>query len=194
MKKIIKLILVSAILTTCKSYDASKISVKKEPIAPKLLTLNKKIEDMANATVLTSEDRMKLFSKEVEENLTDPYGDKYGSIVMKQNMITQKPRMFWPGAILLSIPTLLGAPMARPLEEIEVEFRIMDSQNRLIGKYSAIGRASNPIAMYWGYSSMNAWRKTYVDAINKAFDQIRPQILADANRLNQKLKESGKVN
>ena len=37
---------------------------------------------------------------------------------------------------------------------------------------------------------MNVARKTYTDAINDALNQIRPQILADVNQLNEKLKVS----
>ncbi len=190
MKSIFKLILVSIILTSCKSWDASKITVKKEPLTPKLLTLERKIEDVANSVVATNPDEMKIFTKEVEENLIDPYGDKYGYIIMKQNIIKMKPGIFIPNAILLFIPTILGLPCTITKYTIEVEIRITDFQNKLIGKYTAIGKAKNICAMYYGYSLMNVVRKTYADAINDAFNQIRPQILADINRLNEKLKSS----
>jgi hypothetical protein len=194
MKKLFIVALV-ALMAGCKPWSAAKISVKKEPITPKLLTLEKKIEDVANATVITSGDQMKLFSKEVEENLTDPYGDKYGYIVMKQNMVKMKMGTGW--AILqgftAGIPLLFGVPAGGAKYEYEVELRVMDSQNRLVGKYSAIGNGSAKIAMYWGYSGANAWRKAYVDAINEAFNQIRPQIQADAGRLNDKLTAAGKL-
>jgi hypothetical protein len=190
MNLIFKLIIVSAVLTSCKSWDASKIAVKKEPLVPKLLTLERKIEDVANTVVATNPDEMKLFTKEVEENLIDPYGDKYGYIIMKQSIIKMKPGIFIPNAILLYVPTILGCPFAITKYTIEVEIRVTDFQNRLIGKYSAIGKGKNICAMYYGYSLMNVGRKTYVDAVNDAFNQIRPQILADVARLNEKLKSS----
>jgi len=194
MKIKIKLLFIGIVLTSCKSWDASKIGVKKEPIAPKVLTLDKKLEDMANATVITSGDQMKLFSKEVEENLTDPYGDKYGYIIMKQNLIKWKMGIGWAllQGFTAAVPGLFGVPYGGTKYEYEVEFRIMDSQNRLIGKYSAIGKGSAKVALYWGYSGQNAGRKAYVDALNDAFDKIRPQIQADAARLNEKLLASGK--
>lgn len=194
MKTFVKFVLFIALLTSCKSWDASKISVKKEPLSPKILTLDKKIEDMMNATVITSSDQMKIFSKEVEENLTDPYGDKYGFVVMKQNIIKVNMGIGW--ALLQgftgAVPLLFGVPSGGWRYKIEVELRFMDSQNKLIGKYSAIGKGSAKVAMYWGYSGLNAMRKAYVDAINDAFNQIRPQILVDATRLNEKLLSAGK--
>jgi hypothetical protein len=196
MKKIILVLLSTVIMTGCKSWDASQIGVKKEPASPKLLTLDKKIEDVANATVLTSEDRMKLFSKEVEENLTDPYGNKYGSIIMKQNIINQKMGMGWAllNGFTVFVPSIFGCPFAVVKYKIEIEFRIMDSQNKLIGKYSAIGNSKVAAALYWGYTPKNAMRKSYVDALNNAFDQIRPQIKADISRLNEQLQAAGKIN
>ena len=67
MKKIISVSLFILILIGCKPWDASKISVKKEPISPKILTLERRFEDISNATVIINEDRMKLFTKEVED-------------------------------------------------------------------------------------------------------------------------------
>mgnify|MGYP003344222108 FL=1 len=190
MKSIIKLILLSVLFSSCKSWDASKISVKKEPLTPKLLTLERKIEDVVNTVIATNPDEMKIFTKEVEENLIDPYGDKYGYIIMKQNIIKMKPGIFIPNAILLYVPTLLGVPFAITKYTIEVEIRITDFNNKLLGKYTAIGKGKNICAMYYGYSLMNVARKTYTDAINDALNQIRPLILADVNQLNEKLKMS----
>jgi hypothetical protein len=188
MNSILKLIIVSFLLSGCKAWDVSYLAVKKEPLTPKLLTLDRKIEDVANTVVLTNSDEMILFTKEVEENLIDPYGDKYGYIIMKRNPIKFKSGPNIPNAILLNIPLLFGVPFAKPSYTLEVEIRIVDAQNKLIGKYSAIGKGKNTIAMYYGYSAADAGRKSYIDAINDAFNQIRPQILADVARINEKLK------
>ena len=196
MKVVFKIVIALFLLTSFKSWDASKVGVKKEPLSPKLLTLDRKIEDVANTTVVTNPDQMRFFTKEVEENLIDPYGDKYGYIIMKQNIIKFKAGMMpWiiPNAILFYTPILFGLPFTKPKYIIEIEFRIMDSQNKLIGKYSATGKGSCVVAMYYGYSLMNAGRKIYLDALNDAFNQIRPLIQADALRLNEKLKEAGKL-
>ena len=192
MKKAASLIVVIVLLASCKSWDASRITVKKEPLNPKLLTLEKRIGDISTAVAVNA-DEMRLFTAEAEENLMDPYGDKYGYIVMKQYLIKFKPGIFIPNAVLLYAPTLLGVPFAITRESIEVEIRIFDSQKRLIGKYSAIGKGRNTCALYYGYTLTNVFRKTYADALNDALNQVRPQIVADVTRLNEKLAAAGKI-
>jgi len=193
MKNAISLIVTIVILTGCKSWDASKIALKKEPLNPKLLTLDRRIGEVSNIAVGANPDELKIFTTETEENLMDPYGDKYGYIVMKQYLIKFKPGIFFPNAALLYIPTIVGVPFAITKEAIEVEIRIFDSQKRLIGKYSAIGKGKNICALYYGYTFSNVIRKTYTDALISALNQIRPQILADVVRLNEKLLAAGKT-
>jgi hypothetical protein len=50
------------------------------------------------------------------------------------------------------------------------------------------------VAYYHGYSLRNglADRKAYTDAINDAFNKIRPQIQADLDRLNGQLRSAGR--
>ncbi|GEM_PF-2188453 len=190
------LILSILLLTSCKAWDPALLDVQKDPINPKLLTLERRIQDLANTTVTTNDDELKLFTKEVEENLIDPYGDKYGYLVMKRNIIEMKMGLMpWIliNGILLQTPLLFGVPYGKPSYVIEVEFRVMDSNNKLIGKYSAIGRGKNTIAAYHGYSAGAAYRKTYADALTDAFNKIRPEIRNDVERLNRSLKEAGKL-
>ncbi|MBY0244186.1 MAG: hypothetical protein K2Q03_01905 [Sphingobacteriaceae bacterium] len=181
------------VLTGCKTWDGSMINPKKDPISPKLLTLERKIEDLMNTNVVTNYDEVKLFTKEVEDNLTDPYGDKYGYIALKRNIIEARIGVFdyLFSTFLLTAPNLLGMPFMNIRYKVEVEIRIMDRENRLIGKYSAIGKSSVKVAYYYGYSMRNAFRKAYPDALIDAFDKIRPQIQADAQRVNEKLKATG---
>lgn len=177
MKHLTILTYILLVFTGCKSWNSAEINVQKDPISPKLLTLERRMEDLANTSITTNEDELKLFTREVEENLIDPYGDKFGFIVLKRNVIENKMGMMpWIllNAPLFHAPLLFGFPMAKPIFIIEVELRVMDSQNKLIGKYMAVGRGKNTIALYYGYSSLDAYRKTYADALNDAFNQIRP--------------------
>lgn len=183
------------LLAGCKAWNPSMLAPKDEPITPKLLTLERQIEDLANTTVVANEDELRLFTKEVENNLMDPYGDKYGYIALKRNIVDVKYGMgyFWTSTILVSIPNLFGLPFTDIRHKIEVEIRILDRNNKLVGKYSAIGESSAKAAYYYGYSMSNAHRKSYPDALLDAFDKIRPQIQSDASRLNEKLLEAGKI-
>lgn len=193
--KILIHFIVFVVLTGCKTWDASMISPKSDPITPKLLTLERRIEDLANTSVVTSDDELKLFTKEVENNLIDPYGDKYGYIALKRNIIDAKMGMgqYILSGFLLTIPNLFGMPFMNIRYKVEVEIRVLDRDNKLIGKYSAIGESSAKVAYYYGYSMKNAMRKAYPDALLDAFDKIRPQIQSNVQRLNEKLKTAGKI-
>ena len=194
MKKLLKIFLLCSLFISCKTWDVTKIAVKKDAISPKLLTLDKQIDDIANVRVVISEDGKTVFTKEVEDNLIDPYGEKFGYIVMKQNIIKANGGLdlILPNLLTLGIPMLFGCPIATSKYIIEVELRIMDSRNRLLGKYSAIGIGSAIAAMYYGYTLEGAERKSYTDALNDAFNQIRPQIQKDVSVINEKLKLAGK--
>src|SRR5437016_1212490 len=131
------------LLECCKAWDPTMIGVKKEPISPKLLTLERKFEDMANTTVVTNDDEVKLFTKEVEENLIDPYGDKYGYIVFKRNLVDVKTNIGLSviNGMLACIPALLGVPFTVYKYKIEIELRVLNRDNKLLGKYSAVGNS-----------------------------------------------------
>lgn len=185
---------VFAALAGCKAWNPSMLSPKNEPITPKLLTLERQIEDLANTSVVASDDELRLFTKEVENNLIDPYGDKYGYIALKRSIIDSKfgEGYFWTSCVLLTIPNIFGFPFTNIRYKVDVEIRVLDSDNKLVGKYSAIGESSVKAA-YYGYSLSDAYQKSYPDALLDAFDKIRPQIQSDASRLNAKLLEAGKL-
>ena len=195
MKRTIYFLVLLAFITSCKAWDPSMINVKKDPITPKLLTLEKKMADMSNVAIFTTEDELKLFTKEVEENIIDPYGDKYGYIAIKSTTLDTKlgNAFYIPSLILCCIPNILGLPLQVIKHKVEVEIRILDKNNKLIGKYSAVGESKVIVAFYYGYSLMKAPRKSYTDALIDAFSKLHPQIQADANRINDKLNEAGKL-
>jgi hypothetical protein len=195
MKKCTIPLLLLLFLAGCKAWDGSRVTVKKDPLSPKLLSLQGKFDDISNLVVVAGSDRVRLFSHEVEDNLTDPYGNKYGYIVMRQHIIKMKAGYGWAifDGLTLGVPILFGCPLGYFKYKIEVEIRIIDSQGRLIGKYAATGKGTAGMAMYWGYSAQNVLRKVYTDAINDAFNQIRPQIRNDVTMLNDKLQSAGKL-
>lgn len=193
--KILIHLIALVVLTGCKTWDASMLTPQNDPITPKLLTLERRMEDMANTSVVTSDDELKLFTKEVENNLIDPYGDKYGYIALKRNIIDAKMGMgqYILSSMLLTIPNIFGMPFMNMRYKVEVEIRILDRDNKLVSKYTAIGESSVKVAYYYGYSMKNAMRKAYPDALLDAFNKIRPQIKSDAQRVNEKLIVAGKL-
>jgi hypothetical protein len=194
MNKTILTIAILALLAGCKAWDASKLVPVNQPISPRLVTLERRIGDFINTNMAASNDEITLFSKEVENNLMDPYGDKFGSIALKRNIIYSKIGMglYLLSSMLFTIPNIFGMPFMNIRYKVEVEIRISDKDNKLIGKYSAIGTSSVIVAYYYGYSLRNAYRKAYPDALMDAFNKIRPQIQADVESVNEKLKASDK--
>ena len=202
VKKIIYfLVFIFSALTGCKTWNPAMLSTKNDPITPKLLTLEKKIEPFSNGgqsfsdpRVFMSDDELNLFTKEIENNLLDPYGEKYGYIVLKRNIIDVRlgSGLFLLSGFLFTIPNIFGMPFFNIRYQIELEIRILDSENKLVGKYAAVGESSVKVAYYYGYSLRIAGRKAYTDAFITAFDKIRPQIQADALSVNEKLSKAGK--
>jgi len=205
MKNLIIYLTFLSIFSSCKTWNGAMITPKNDPIIPKLLTLERRIEDVSISNMTTSQletqsrlnDETLLFTKEVEGNLIDPYGDKYGTIVLKRNVIDARYGManFILSTFLFTVPNLFGLPFMNIRYKISVEIRIMDRNNKLIGNYNAIGESQVKVAYYYGYSLRNshADRKAYTDALNDAFNKIRPQIKPDVISINEKLQAAGKL-
>jgi len=183
----------------CKVWDATQMVPKNAPLTPKLVALDRKIENGMNSTMaysnvgsFTNDDELNLFVKEVENNLTDPYTNKYGTILMKRNVIDSRYGLGYltASSLLITLPNILGLPFAHIRYKVEVELRIMDKQNNLVAKYIAIGTSSVKVAYYYGYSLRIAGRKSYADALLNALDQLRPQLQNDAILINKRLANS----
>lgn len=188
------LIFVALTLGSCKTFDHAMVKPQDDPIAPKLLTLERQVGDFANTTVIANDIEMKLVSEEIEKNLIDPYGDKFGHIAYSRNVIEWSEGFGYMAlnSFLVSVPALFGAPWWQYTLEIEIELRVLDRNQKLIGKYKGIGTAKAPVG-YYSFKDDDAKRKVITDALNNAFSKIRPQIQADVERLNQELREAGKL-
>ncbi|UPT65584.1 MAG: hypothetical protein M0D57_13690 [Sphingobacteriales bacterium JAD_PAG50586_3] len=203
-KTIIFLVLLSAFVS-CRSLNYTEQQGKKIPLSNKLLTLEKQIGDITGPnytynhsysypnsymnSIGLNGDELRIINNEVDENLTDPYGDKYGYIEFNRRTVNMRYGIGWT---LLSSMTfftvnLLGVPFMNLRLDSEVEIRILDVNRKLIAKYSAVGQSKFIIAMYYGYGLMAA-TKVYPQALIDALDKIRPQINADVDRVNKLLK------
>ena len=183
-------------LTACKSWDLSMVSVSESPNQNKLLSLYKNYGDFDNISRTVPDEESKLFTQELETNLMDPYGDKYGYISVITRVADSKNgfALWYSNIILLGIPSLVGAPFGLMKYKLEVEMRIHDKNLRLLGKYSAIGESKTvPVAFYYGYRESQARDKAYSEAFNAALDSLRPKIQTDAERINQILLNTGKL-
>jgi predicted DNA-binding transcriptional regulator len=75
-----------------------------------------------------------------------------------------------------------------------VTVKILDAERNLTGKYSAIGYAKNNVALYHGYNTYDAMRKSRAEVIKDALKKIRKEIQKEAEQLNKKLKAEGPIN
>ena len=190
------------ILGGCRTWDGSFIKPSVDPLQPKMLTLELKLEDFQTANSIGNNsmdyrlnDGLLLFTREAEENLMDPFGYKYGTLSLKTNLVDAR---FGIGNLLLSsmlftIPNLLGFPFMKIRYKLAAEVRITDSNKKLIGIYQGTGDSNVTVAYYYGYPLWNsaADRKAYSDALNKALSIIRSKIRAEAETINKKLQAAG---
>lgn len=181
---------IMATLGACKRFDVGTAGVTNDPLHRKLLTLETRAESFGNPDRPANELKMRLFRKELEENLMDPFGDVYGEVVITQTVIDQRARLFLPTALLLYTPMLVGVPLAFPKMELEIELRIYDAKRKLIGLYTGTGSGRVTMAMYYGYG-ITGPQKMYADAVNEALDQIRSQIRSDVMQINDALQRAG---
>jgi hypothetical protein len=153
------------------------------------------MDDMENTVAEVSTIYGEFFTKEVEENLIDPYGEKYGYISFKVLYYEGRDGslLFFLNVMTGFVPSLCGVPVARIKENVEIEIRILDKNKKLIGKYTGSGKSKVPIAFYYGYKGKDGIEKSTTDLLNDAFSKIRPQIEADAERINSHLRVVGPI-
>jgi hypothetical protein len=210
-------LIASTLLISCRSVNMANYQGKKSPIPTKLLTLERQFGDVVGPTynygyhygntnghnygypngysnfMPLSGDELKVINNEVDENLTDPFGDKYGYIEFNRRIVNAKYGIGWAflSTITFFVPNLLGMPFMNLKLDTEMEVKIYDINRKLVAKYTGMGHSQKIIAMYYGYGLM-ASRWAYPQAMMDALDQIRPQIEADVDRVNKLLKEAKK--
>jgi hypothetical protein len=129
-----------------------------------------------------AQDIITLFEREVKDCITNPYGESKGYIVcsiagekvMNLNLIS--PFLFF-------VPTLLGVPIARASNTLEVDVEIYSGDNRLIGRYSGGGYNKSYSGLYYGYRISSLSRITGIKAFKMAMDEIKQKIEKDQERL-----------
>lgn len=172
------------------------IQINNRPISVKLLTLENSVDFNGKTLIYRpNDDEMKMFNQDLEENLSDPFGVKYGYISYKSRLLDNKMGLgyYFLSAFLLTIPNLLGMPFMNIKYEVESEIRIFDRDRKLLAKYSAIGKSKSIVAYYYGYGLRYAARKSYSEAVLSALNQIRPLIERESTLINEKLLEAGKL-
>lgn len=195
------LILLSLIfLSSCKTFEESQVLPNTASLEAKLPALEKSVEDFVNSNVSSNAEvadyfntmARDFFTKEVETNLSNPYGKKYGYIVFSSRTYPT----YGIGYALLhgftfGILIPLGVPVSKSEIKVVNEIRILNSKRELIGKYESPGESTTFVACYWGYNVKSSWLKSFTEAMNKSFDSMRASIRNDAPRLIEELTKAG---
>ena len=141
-----------------------------------------------------------LFEREVKDNLTNPIGEKQGSIVCKvvsADTRSSKWALMIPSVLTLGILNVFGMPFHYFKTEIELEVEIKDLENNTVVRYESYGKGEVPIAFYYGYygtlsgnndtKSNQAARKSNINAFKTAMKEIKNQINRDYSKIISKL-------
>lgn len=142
------------------------------------------------------QDAITLFEREVKDNLTDPEGDKSGYIAFK--ISNGGGRESGYGLAFLSgltcgVLNLCGMSFYNIKTKIEIEVEILDSNQNIISRYVGLGYQKSPIALWRGYNPQDAYRKSNIEALKKAMNDVKEKISAEYEFLNDKLTNSEKT-
>lgn len=88
----------------------------------------------------------------------------------------------------MGVPSLVGFPFGSIKTTLTLKLSIFNSQNELVSVYTAEGKGSAFIAMYWGYGD-DVRRKSLIRAYRNAMFTIGKEIETDKELINSKLSE-----
>ena len=145
---------------------------------------------------LPLEDVYAILGNEVNENLTENTGSRFGHIRFRLvNYDRRAPGWGYriPSALSLNLLNAAGMPHTRLSSELELQVEIADSNKKILARYRAPGAGKAYVAMYYGYRQPDAWRKANLLALQDAMAKIRPQIMADLPNLRAQLLTAGEL-
>ena len=143
---------------------------------------------------LPLEDVYAALGNEVNENITENKGDRFGHIRFRLvNYDRRAPGWGYkiPSVLTLNLLNIAGMPYTRVSAELELQVEVADANKKVLARYRAPGVGKAYVAMYYGYRPGDAWRKANLLALQDAMVKIRPQMTADLPQLKEQLVEAG---
>lgn len=138
---------------------------------------------------------MRAFKQEAAQNLMEPTDTvNFGYAKLRVTKAdVKRTGKFFQGVQMttLMLPSLLGLPLEYYRTDVSVQLQILNAKGDTLRTYTGAGRSKVRVAMYHGYSQAKAPRLSDVQALRLAFDQLRPQLEADADTLRQQLLTAG---
>lgn len=150
------------------SYTSTNIDVNTQTIS--VLKVNQ--------VDATPNDLITLFDRDVKNNITNPYGEKQGRIICRIAASDHQSNYFLRFFSVFSGGTLnlLGMPFDINKNQIDIDIEIINNNNELVGRYSAIGKGKEICSLYYGHNYLLAKRMAYIEAFKAAMTDIKRQI------------------
>lgn len=149
------------------------------------------------------QDALIIYEREIRENVSHGNDVPKGYSVCK--ITTGQTKLGSAGFVLLSgftlgIPNIFGMPYGSYKTELELEIEIQDSCKKTVARYTGYGYHKTMLAAYWGYGGGSAHitgnesgaRKSNIEAVKMAMQEIKNKINADYDKLNLALRECRK--
>lgn len=135
-----------------------------------------------------------LLNNELTDNIMESGGNRYGQVRFKL-MYYNKTMPGWgwilPSLFTLDIANLMGMPFTKYRTDLELQMEILDARQQVIARYQAPGAGKATVAMYYGYSGQEAYRKANLLALQEAMRGIRQKMEPDLAALRDKLLAAG---
>ena len=209
MKKLITLMCTMSLLSGCSTFYLNQgMKAPNRGFDDKLPNLEAVFSNEESLKNFTSEDNFvqvnnpmaNRFYREVETNLIDEYdeGEKKGYLVLKPIISTagfnsKRVLYIFLGVFTGFVAPLLGAPIDVIEGFSELELRVLNSNGKLVKKYSAEASVKNKLGVYYGgcdslaSQGKNCFDKASWEAYEKALGDIIEQVYRDRNYLRKKL-------
>ncbi len=149
----------------------------------------------SNASMTVDNDIRTLFENDVKENITNPYGQQYGWVVLNPKTLERKHMAHHLSVInfmTLGIANLFGVNIRKYKTFIELEVEIFNANDDLIGRYLGTGELITKVNKY-KKNQADHYRMATIKVSKQALAEIKEQINTDFDRLNANLKETGAV-
>ena len=148
-----------------------------------------------NASMTIDNDIRALFENDIKENITNPYGQQYGWIVLNPKTLERKYMAHHLSVInfmTLGVANLFGVNIQKYKTFIELEVEIFNANDDLIGRYIGTGELITKVNKY-KKNQADHYRMAVIKVSKQALAEIKKQINNDFDRLNANLKETGAV-
>ncbi|MCC6460701.1 MAG: hypothetical protein IT260_09555 [Saprospiraceae bacterium] len=135
-----------------------------------------------------------VLGNELSDNMLQSAGEKYGQLRFKLVYYqSNTPGWGWviPSVLTLNLANLAGMPFLRYRIDLELQMEILDRNQQVIAQYRAPGSGKSTVAMYYGYSGRDAYRKANLLALQDAMRAIRSKMEPDLTVLRDDLLAAG---